>query len=142
MKKKNSMVFGIALVSISGYLYFSDEIPMIEKTITDENSSFFDSEQSKEARSESGFNNTSVESNSFDESGETHVLSSAELQVMESKAAVIKKDIDSLILKFDANLLDPETRNEVKHKINAKIAEYNEMTLPVAMAEMKRRTQE
>lgn len=50
--------------------------------------------------------------------------------------AAAKAQLDDLILEYNENLTDPDSREETQAQINALLKEYNELVLPVALAKI------
>ncbi len=138
MKKSISVILGVSLIGVGGYFYFLTEPSVVETALIDE----VYLEPDREQKGEVGWkipepDEVFPEGGMSEQSQSNQEISPVELQKVTEAATVLREELDSLIVEFDANLYDVQTRKEMKQKIDAKLLEYNEMVLPVAMNAMK-----
>ena len=142
MKKSTSVILGVSLVGIGGYFYLFAESPIVETAVIDK--SYLESDPAKNNKVDgidTEFNTSVIEQENVSETNEfAQKISHVELQEMTQAAAVHREAIDGLIQQFDNNLSDTVARKNIKKEIDAKMVDYNEMVLPVAMNAMKERS--
>ena len=142
MKKSIPVILSVSLVGIGGYFYFLTERSVVETAVIDK--SYLESDPAKNNKVDgvdTEFNTLVIEQENVSETNESaQKISHAELQEMTQAAAVHREVIDGLIQQFDNNLSDTVARKNIKKEIDAKMVDYNEMVLPVAMNAMKERS--
>jgi len=142
MKKSIPIFFGLLLISVGGFLFFPAEKSVPDEAMVDDFSSESGVVQKDKVEGDAGTNEAGLRKGvSQNNEPPTPEMSHAELQGMTEATLALRNEIDDLILQFDAHLSDPETRKEMKEKIDAKLAEYNRMVLPVAISEMRNSVQ-
>ena len=142
MKKSISVILGVSLMGIGGYFYLFSERPIVETAVTDK--SYLEPDAAKNNKADevdAKFNASLLEPENVSKTDESaREIPHAKLQEMARATAVQREAIDGLILQFDNNLSDPEARENIKKEIDIKMADYNDMLLPVAMNAMKERS--
>ncbi|MCF6211684.1 MAG: hypothetical protein L3K24_13670 [Gammaproteobacteria bacterium] len=142
MKKFIPVILGVSVIGISGYFYFLTERSVVETAVIDK--SYLESDSAKKNKVDgidTEFNVSLLEQKNVSEPDEpVREIPHAKLQEMVQITAVHREEIDGLIQQFDTNLSDPVARKNIKREIDAKMSDYNETVLPVAMNAMKERS--